>query len=688
MTSVILPASDSLKQRASQGLERARTMDPGGQAALLLLTLGPVQRFIAAARRTSDLRAGSFLLSSLAARALRIVVDRVSKDAVFFPDLDSEPELLASWETGSPLPPDLALPNRFLAVVPEQEADRIARSCEQAAREALEEAVRFARNKFESFHNAWGWHEAEHFLECAWAVLPFVPGDDYGTAYRTLEQAVGGTKALRTFDAVESTGFRDSLVPSLGALVPDQNAPQHKVDTFWKRHQERGRLRLRAGEQLSAVSLTKRLFAEYVGRHAQDLFPSTASLAVADFKSAVLQKLGEDPDLRDALERLQLAISPLEVRPEVHSQKEPALPLLTELAQASGVGSLATWFASLTGDWLFDDFLTSTSFQATFDLVVSDRELIPAREALRAFLRITDVARIGRPSRYYALIKLDGDQMGQWLSGEKTDGISPERHLAISEALGTFSRNLVPYLVEKQYLGRLVYSGGDDVLAFVSFDDALPLLYALRAAFSGNVRFDEETGYVVDWTRKSGDVTVDGEILRTLGPAATASAGLVLAHQQEPLQDVLADARSAEKTAKDRGRDRFALRLGHRSGMRFTAIAPWRTGEGTDLLPLITRLSHVIRSGQLSVSFVYDAREAADVLKKLPGQAIELDLRRLFGRRTEQVVPINGETHEDAIQRLWNDTIAPLLRATASLDETVDLIHAALIFGKGGDRER
>ncbi len=688
MTTLTLLVTEELQQRAAAGHQRATTADAGGQASLLLFTLGPVQDFIAAARRTSDLRAGSYLLSSLAASALHEVVARQGKDAVYFPDLSSEPELLRAWESGGKLPPDLALPNRFLAIVPAGQAASIARVCEQAARDALAAAVSTAKEAFETYRGTWGWHEAAHFLECTWAALPYAAGSDYHEAYQTLEQAVGGAKALRLFAGVDSTGFRDSLVPTLGALVPHRDASQKEVDTLWKKQQDRGRLRLRAGEQLSAITLTKRLFAEHAGRHAHDLFPSTASFAVADFKRAVLEKVGADADLRSALEHYQMALTPISDRREVRYAGEPALPLLARLATASGAGEVARWLAALPGDWLFDDFLTPVSFEREFDLKVSDDALKQAREALRALLRVSTAAHIARPSRYYGLIVFDGDRMGKWLSGEKTGGISEAGHLAISAALGVFARHLVPHLVEKQFLGRLVYSGGDDVLAFVSFDDALPLMQALRAAFSGHLSGSDETGYAVDWTQTSGSVRVAGQQRQTLGPEASASAGLVLAHQQEPLQEVLDTGRSAEKAAKNAGRDRFTLALGRRSGGRFTAVGTWRAGSGTELLPTVTHLAKAIQTGALSSSFLYDAQDALDVLSVLPEDAVRLDLRRLFGRRTERVKAQAGASAEQAIEALWQSTLAPLLGATPTPADALHLVHAAVIFGKGGDRDK
>src|SRR6185437_4355159 len=65
----------------------AFALDPAGECALLTVALGPVQDFIAAARKASDLWAGSHLLSTLAWQAMKVVCERLGPDAVLFPNL-------------------------------------------------------------------------------------------------------------------------------------------------------------------------------------------------------------------------------------------------------------------------------------------------------------------------------------------------------------------------------------------------------------------------------------------------------------------------------------------------------------------------------------------------------------------------------------------------------------------------
>mgnify|MGYP001054567604 CR=1 FL=1 len=59
--------------------------------ALLIFSIGPVQDFIAAARRTQDLWMGSFLLAYLASRALKAMQEADAQ--ILYPDLKDQPLL-------------------------------------------------------------------------------------------------------------------------------------------------------------------------------------------------------------------------------------------------------------------------------------------------------------------------------------------------------------------------------------------------------------------------------------------------------------------------------------------------------------------------------------------------------------------------------------------------------------------
>ena len=122
--------------------------------AFLLFQLGNVQGFISQARSTRDLWSGSYLLSWLIAHALKTISDQVGPDAVIYPNLRNngifdllhrEEMYSGAVKQGTDSPLNLwkrmldergkhaaqwlltpTLPNRFLALVPEQRAQDLA----------------------------------------------------------------------------------------------------------------------------------------------------------------------------------------------------------------------------------------------------------------------------------------------------------------------------------------------------------------------------------------------------------------------------------------------------------------------------------------------------------------------------------------------------------------------------------
>ncbi|MCZ7641225.1 MAG: type III-B CRISPR-associated protein Cas10/Cmr2 [Verrucomicrobia bacterium] len=213
--------------------------------------------------------------------------------------------------------------------------------------------------------------------------------------------------------------------------------------------------------------------------------------------------------------------------------------------------------------------------------------LARAEAALRSLLKEADA----NPSSYYAVLALDGDQIGRWLSGERAPAVasvlspgaveyfrkhlpgpdtemwlasprplSPSWHLQFSEALANFGLHVARRIVEQVHHGQLIYSGGDDVLAMLPADEAIACAVDLRAAFQGRqadmsaecrrlFRDDAPEGFL--WLGpeqvRPGEPTWP---LLVPGPRMTVSVGLALGHVKEPLQDMIQEAQKAEKRAK------------------------------------------------------------------------------------------------------------------------------------------
>jgi len=295
---------------------------------------------------------------------------------------------------------------------------------------------------------------------------------------------------------------------------------------------------------------------------------------------------------------------------------------------------------------------------------------------------------IYQPAKYFAVLMLDGDEMGKWLSGDKAPlfvqalhpavvedlrtknpdwnavldtkrVLSPALHAAISSALANFALYLVP-LVEQRYCGRVVYAGGDDVLALLPVEQALDAARELRALFSGEVTIDDNFNVrpcLCDAT-SNGFLTLNGRPLMTMGPNATASVGISIAHHLSPLEAALAAARHAEKSAKDRyGRNALCVHFLKRSGEELRVGAQWFYGHTPnntcDTVGLLVEIQKRFSDARISMKFAHAVFDEARTLAAVPA-ACEAEMHRLLKRQHGKA--LNTQQGEQQA-----DELAPLL---------------------------
>lgn len=654
--------------------------DEDDQASLLSVAIGPVQGFIAAARTTSDLWAGSHLLSRMAWEAMRVVCERLGPDAILFPRLRGLPQvdvwlhdvmnLDAQWFKGcswrksrtdaNPLFA-AALPNRFAALVPKDSAAELANAIKGRVRNWLQETgarvvrrlAREAGVTDDGNLHAYGQmrEQLAGFPEVHWSATPFSlvkahdrsrdtnldtttlaqamapffgedgdqpqpgflrspawraqsqdaaisesaffspnPGVLYPAIHDLGERVLAAAKAARPFEPLDQHGWRCSLTGETEWLTTDAaqlaRSYRSQPDTLWAKIAEQRPAWAKKGEHLGGLSAVKRLwptlFAEEVKEHTAsgvDRFVvSTHTMALAGNLEDLHEKLSSGDTT--GIEKLLRS-----------ADRAPALP--RRLCRLRGT--------------------LAARIPAAFDRLHEGSDEHSERDL--ALLETVVEEHIGhKPEAYYALLLFDGDHMGRILAGEHDDcavsyldsfhpkvragfkrhardtpalarygdqarAISPGRHLAISAALNDFAVRVVPHIVEQTHRGRVIYAGGDDVLAMLPVGDMLSAMRRLRDVYSGEMSYDKGG----DWRDasnnrgillcKAGFALLDGRLMRMMA-GATASCGAVVAHHQAPLGSVLRELRAAEQRAKnDRGRDAFSISVIKRSGgdLRFSA---------------------------------------------------------------------------------------------------------------------
>jgi len=681
--------------------------------ALLAMSLGPVQSFISQARSTSDLWAGSHLLSTLAWEAIKAIVTDIGPDAVLFPALrgvpavdrwlvqeggekfralfeDIKAEFLSEKSDANPLFA-AALPNKFVAIVPSRRAKELA---ERAIGDARNYARDLAYDAARRIFHAAGSEitdvtrdqiEAQmgEFPEVFWAAATWPIGVDvndiasaafqlqdplnrihpdlvkqgvfdpktwsvltksvkldgfdfwqpnsgllYPAVYELADRSLAAVKAARPFQQVTQEGHRCTQCGEREWLTDTRDklqAPRGKrraraqatgrgeVETVWAElaSNPKHRAWAKEGEHLCAVCTTKRLWptvfasdyvSEIVGAPIDRFVVSTHALAVSTSVELSLDGHPERIESTTALGALEGMLNTLDV-------KGATLPkrLMKPLHERPAMKTVAKKLPALLE--LARDEESNEEIKGT------DISMRRVNELIRQVFG-------ERPETYYALIQMDGDRMGAWLAGNteayklryretwhphvqaevKKFAVgnpaiqayldtyrpsSPARHSAISRALNDFSIHLARHVVEECAKGKLLYAGGDDLLALVAVDDLFDAMQLLRLAYSGLApREKMDLGNSVGELRpggqkqaglllKDGFGLLNGRLMTLMGHKATASMGAVVAHHTAPLSMVLRQLREAESRAKSPERDRFCIRVLKRGGGEVSVTSPW-----------------------------------------------------------------------------------------------------------------
>lgn len=509
---------------------------------LMLVSVGPVQGFIKSARRSRDLWYGSWLLSELSKMAAATLVQHQGE--LIFP----APASMTDLEYGSPI----NVVNRIVAIF-KHEPSAVGADIRANLEGLLMDEWSTARNQFpgslvdEDTAKA----QIRDLLELMWVYAP-LQEDGYPAARAQAERLMASRKNTRDFRPVTwgAAAPKSSLDGMLESLVPEDAYPD-RSDSRQDRDDKAQKLFTRYGagraERLSAVDLLKRHGNPSAAAHV----PSTSDMAARPF----LKRLQQEADkAAPAVDKLQQRLSELGMNQSPLSMRD---------------GKLAVGDAQL----LYEARLRTEPEEHG----LKEEKVDDAVRALRGFYRSIGDALGGpiRPSPYFALLIADGDNMGRVVDSLDT----PERHRAISRSLSQFASE-VGQRVEKVYDGALVYSGGDDVLAF------LPLHTMVDCTWALTKRFEEmlEAYRTLDANGK------------TISP--TLSSGLVIAHHLEPLADTLALAEASERRAKEvSGKHAVSITLSKRSGADRSIAARWTSGFYERMVFYMSRLARVIPEG-------------------------------------------------------------------------------------------
>jgi CRISPR-associated protein Cmr2 len=229
---------------------------------------------------------------------------------------------------------------------------------------------------------------------------------------------------------------------------------------------------------------------------------------------------------------------------------------------------------------------------------------------------------------------LDPGKARGWLENhmlQQKRHLTPSIHKAISEALGDFALNTVPYAVERKHHGRLIYAGGDDVLAVMPVDKVLEAAQQIMELYRTPFVVRKADGSVEPcdevYQPKNGE-----KLLIHLGEASTISSAVVIAHHKAPLRGVITEAHRILKTeAKGKaGRDALAISLRKRGGAERMVAHKWAHVDNESYVALLLNLAKDLSDDKTSSQLMYKIDQNRVALETLVASGPEGSVEKLL----------------------------------------------------------
>ena len=575
-------------------------------------TLGPVQGFVAQARRTRDFWAGSFILSWLSSVAMEAI--KAQGGEIRFPQPDASYLAVLKGEgRDADYPQQGCIPNRFSATTAQVPQDfqpewvtRAVQHAWQALADMvwshdLEEFASKSRTRWPEVAKIWQ-RQVAGFWEMTWVL-----------SEQDEPSLLDRRKNWRNQATPNETGHKCMMMDGWQELSGETRTNMAHVREFWSSLQNSGapgiRTDLRAGEQLCAIAYIKRRFARYfeqveVTLPAQDVrvygwpvpyaVPSVSFIAAAPW----IAQLVEHGSL-SAWEQFQQASGAITGLSEVAhvgtgTSKRVQRPSAEVRCVAKAAARRTQVEAAFNPDWAGLDgqvyYRTQLENVRIFD---APKDQVSAVQ--RALNSLTSSAGLtSAPSPFYAILLMDGDQLGKHMG---TTALRPK----ISNALNAFTQGVAEHV--RSHDGFLVYAGGDDVLAMLPMEQALSAAARIQAFYKDC--FAQHCPQV----------------------PSTLSGAIEYAHIRTPLTQVLQDAHGLlDNVAKDAvGRDAIACRVWKPSGIALTWAMPWTKALDAQGQPIITGLAQIYGrdlgnadKASFSASFFHRTKEVLERFSDAP----------------------------------------------------------------------
>ncbi|MDN5862972.1 MAG: type III-B CRISPR-associated protein Cas10/Cmr2, partial [Salinisphaera sp.] len=237
-------------------------------------------------------------------------------------------------------------------------------------------------------------------------------------------------------------------------------------------------------------------------------FPSMAAIAAGTFLEALVECAATDTQIKQAIDAYVQAFR----RSGLEETVDPrALPALARAGRSAGMEG----FLRIEPEYLFPDALEILIRQGGDP---GRKKRLEDFQAASKELQHAAAAQGLRPRKQVAVLRMDGDALTRLILGDpkviptrwrdvlhpeavpqvtknfveacwpgllgKRRLMGPALHATITRSLADFAHRITAWVVEREFNGRLIYAGGDDLLALLPAVEAIPAAARLQQLFS------------------------------------------------------------------------------------------------------------------------------------------------------------------------------------------------------------
>ncbi|MEG8945806.1 type III-B CRISPR-associated protein Cas10/Cmr2 [Rosettibacter firmus] len=506
------------------------------------------------------------------------------------------------------------LPNRFLALINkenDEEVQKLGEIVENSVRNYFKEKANeiFIKYlKLDLISNKIFIKQIESFLEIYWTAINL--NSDYYEDYENVEKQLSSIKNYRPFIQLEERGRKCSICGQRNVIIKnDDNKISDQIKGL-----------INPGEGLCAICFTKRFYID-------KSYPSTAEIALSD----TINKIENNDEGKNILNKFQQCF-----------------------------GSL------FDAQLYYEENLNKKYFekQGFSSLIKSIDEIIKCHRELKKYATSKNLT---FPS-YYSLVMFDADSMGDIVAGKK---LKENYKHELKEFQKTLAKSLNDFINQTKLhesAGSIVYSGGDDFMAFMNLNYLFTELKTLHKNF---------------------DNIINSQVNNFLKDKITFSAGIVIAHYKTPLNVVIDECRKLEKDAKNISSEKnaFAISVMKHSGEIIKTIYNWHR-DNIFVLDHFNLLSKILNSNEISNSFIKNFQiefsEAIHKKEKVHDKMILTELERLIKNSKAA-----KEKKDEIIQKVI-DNVFGLYYSSTSLKNFVSALNIIDFIAKylnGGSNE-